>query len=49
MAQRYDHLRDKAIELRTWHNMTLDDIGERLALPKTTIYSWIKDLPIPYT
>ena len=49
MARRYDHLRDKAIELRTQHNMTLDDIVERLALPKTTIYSWIKDLPIPRT
>ena len=37
MARRYDHLRDKAIELRTQHNMTLEDIVERLALPKTTI------------
>ncbi|MEP6987220.1 MAG: hypothetical protein ABI970_16570 [Chloroflexota bacterium] len=49
MAHRYDHLRDKVIELRTQHNMTLDDIVERLALPKTTIYSWIKDVPIPRT
>lgn len=49
MARRYDHLRDKAIELRTQHNMTLEDIVERLALPKTTIYYWIKDLPIPRT
>jgi len=49
MARRYDHLRDKAIELRTKHNMTLEDIVERLALPKTTIYYWIKDLPIPRT
>ena len=29
--------------------MTLEDIVERLALPKTTIYYWIKDLPIPRT
>ncbi len=49
MARRYDHLRDKAIELRTQHQMTLEDIVERLALPKTTIYYWIKDLPIPRT
>jgi hypothetical protein len=49
MARRYDHLRDKAVELRTKHNMTLDDIVERLALPRTTIYSWIKNLPIPRT
>lgn len=49
MAHRYDHLRDKAVELRTRHHMTLDDIVERLALPKTTVYSWIKDVPIPRT
>lgn len=49
MAHRYDHIRAKAIELRTQHNMTLEDIIERLALPKTTIYYWIKDLPIPPT
>jgi AcrR family transcriptional regulator len=49
MAQRYDHLREKAIQLRTERNMTLDDIVERLALPKTTVYYWIKDLPIPWT
>jgi hypothetical protein len=49
MARHYDHLRDKAVELRTQHNMTLEDIVERLALPKTTIYSWIKDIPIPRT
>src|SRR6266487_4621846 len=49
MARRYEHLRDKAIELRTQHNMTLEDIVERLSLPKTTIYYWIKDLPIPRT
>ncbi len=49
MAQRYDHLREKAISLRTKQQMTLDEIVERLALPKTTIYYWIKDLPIPRT
>lgn len=47
MAQRYDHLREKAISLRTTRHMTLDEIVERLALPKTTVYHWIKDLPIP--
>lgn len=49
MAAKYDHLRAKAIELRTKHQMTLEDIVERLALPKTTVYYWIKDLPIPRT
>ncbi len=49
MAHRYDHLRNKAIELRTKHNMTLEEIMERLSLPKTTVYYWIKDIPIPRT
>lgn len=49
MARRYDHLREKAVELRIQHHMTLEEIVERLALPKTTIYYWIKDLPIPRT
>jgi hypothetical protein len=49
MAHQYDHLREKAISLRTKHNLTLDEIVERLALPKTTIYYWIKDIPIPRT
>ena len=47
MAHRYDHIRDKAIRLRTEQHMTLDEITERLSLPKTTIYHWIKDLPAP--
>ena len=47
MAHRYDHIRDKAIRLRTEQQLTLDEITERLSLPKTTIYHWIKDLPAP--
>src|SRR5512145_1351785 len=49
MAHRYDHLRDKAIKMRTEQNYTLEEIMECLALPKTTVYYWIKDLPIPWT
>jgi AcrR family transcriptional regulator len=43
------HIRAKAIELRTKYNMTLDDIVERLQISKTTVYYWIKDIPIPRT
>jgi hypothetical protein len=49
MAHKYDHLREKAVQLRTEHRMTLEQIVERLQLPKTTVYEWIKDIPIPYT
>ncbi|GAB4513755.1 MAG: hypothetical protein OHK0046_14880 [Anaerolineae bacterium] len=49
MAKHYDHIRAKAIELRTEKHMTLDQIIERLQLPRTTVYEWIKDIPIPRT
>ena len=47
MARKYEHLRAKAIELRTQNRMTLTEIMECLGLPKTTVYYWIKDIPIP--
>lgn len=43
---KHDHLRRKAIELRQRHALSLDEIVERLQLPKTTIYYWIKDIPL---
>jgi AcrR family transcriptional regulator len=49
MAHRYDHLREKAIRLRTERLMTLEEIVKRLKLPKTTVYYWIRDIPIPRT
>jgi hypothetical protein len=39
------YLRDKARQLRVERRMTVDEIAERLALPKTTVWSWISDLP----
>ena len=41
-----DYLRLKARELRVARKLSLDEIAERLALPKTTIFSWIRDLPL---
>jgi AcrR family transcriptional regulator len=43
------HLKEKAIELRTLHNMSLDDICARLKVSRTTVYYWIKDIPITRT
>jgi len=43
------YLREKAIKLRTEQNYTLEQLIECLQLPKTTIYYWIKDVPIPRT
>jgi hypothetical protein len=41
------YLREKARELRTEKKLSLLDIADRLALPKTTVWYWIKDLPDP--
>jgi hypothetical protein len=40
------YLRAKARQLRLTKHLSLDEIAERLVLPKTTIYYWIKDLPL---
>ena len=39
------YLREKAIELRR-KDMTIDEIAERLAMPRGTIYSWVRDIEI---
>jgi excisionase family DNA binding protein len=41
------HLREKARRLRTERKLTIDELAERLALSRSTIYSWVRDLPIP--
>jgi transcriptional regulator with XRE-family HTH domain len=40
------YLRERARELRLKKRLSLDEIAERLALPKTTVYYWIEDLPL---
>jgi AcrR family transcriptional regulator len=40
------YLRAKARELRVERSFTIDEIAERLALPRTTIFYWVRDLPI---
>jgi transposase-like protein len=41
-----EYIRAKAVELRTRRNLSIDEIAERLALPRTTIFYWLRDLPI---
>jgi hypothetical protein len=43
------YLREKARELRRERKLTIDELAECLALPRTTIYYWVRDLPIPRT
>lgn len=35
--------------MRTESNLTIDELAYRLALPRTTIFYWVRDLPIPTT
>jgi hypothetical protein len=41
------YLREKARQLRIDKKLSLLEIAARLALPKTTIFYWISDLPDP--
>jgi hypothetical protein len=40
------YLRDKARQMRVEHSLTIDEIAERLALSRTTVFHWVRDLPI---
>jgi AcrR family transcriptional regulator len=40
------YVREKARKLRVEKRLSIDEIAERLALPKTTIYYWVRDLPL---
>lgn len=39
-------MREKARSLRVEKHFSLDEIAARLALPKPTVYYWIRDLPL---
>ena len=41
-----DYIKQRARDLRITKALSLDEIAERLALPKTTVYPWIVDLPL---
>jgi hypothetical protein len=41
------YIREKARKLRVERKMSLDEIAECLAIPKTTVWHWIADLPKP--
>jgi excisionase family DNA binding protein len=41
------YLREKARSMRIERKLTIDELAERLALSRSTIYYWVRDLPIP--
>lgn len=42
-------IREEALRLRTEERLAIDDIAERLAASRSTIYGWVKHLPIERT
>lgn len=40
------YVREKARQLRIEKCLSVDEIAARLALPKTTVYYWVRDLPL---
>ena len=38
-------LRNKAREYRRERNLTIDEIAERLAVSRSTVYYWVRDMP----
>ncbi len=43
------YLRDRVRSVRVERQFTIDELSERFALPRSTIYYWVRDLPIPRT
>jgi hypothetical protein len=41
------YLREKARSLRVERKLTIDELADRMALSRSTIYYWVRDLPIP--
>lgn len=49
MTKYPDYIRQKAIQLRTEKNMTVDEIADNLKIAKSTAHEWVKHIPIPRT
>lgn len=43
------YLRESARKMRRERHLTIDELAYRPQLPRTTIYYWVRDLPIPTT
>jgi AcrR family transcriptional regulator len=41
------YIREKARSMRIERQLTIDQLAERLALSRSTVYYWVRDLPVP--
>lgn len=41
------YIREKCRSMRMQRQLSIDELSERLGLSRTTIYYWVRDLPIP--
>jgi DNA-binding XRE family transcriptional regulator len=41
-----EYIREKARQMRTEKDLTIDEIAERLAISRQTIFNWVKDIPM---
>ncbi len=41
-----EYIREKAIQMRIERDLTIDEIAERLAISRTTIYYWVNHIPL---
>lgn len=44
-----EYVKEKARELRAERRLTIDELAERLAVPRSTVYGWVRDMPIGTT
>lgn len=42
-----DYIRQKAVDLREINQLTIDEIAECLAISRTTVFYWVRDIEIP--
>jgi hypothetical protein len=41
------YVREKAREMRVTKRLTIDEIATRLAVARTTVFYWVRDIPVP--